>query len=377
MKPSDVQESKVSHGGGTAIAKKTSYETVHDLINKNTQGFAKALPSMIEPERFIRMSLTAIRKNPKLMNADSSSLMGALMLCAQTGLEPNTPLHHAALIPYGKEVEFQIEYRGYLQLAWNSGQIKMIDYGVIYTNDDYDYQKGLEPRLYHKPLLEGERGDPIMYYAMAELISGGKAFVVISHQDAMSHAKRFSKAYQRDIRSGKKNSPWSTDPESMGIKTALRELIDKKLPKSTDPQTAVMMKSAGLDSATAKVTDEDDVPDITFGYDTDEQIEDAEYEDEKHETKTVTREQAVEEKKPKKKQKKADDTTDYIAEASTLAANLLDAGGDPRSIIKQITGESNIVGNTPAKQQGEVLQSLADELKQYKSSTKNKKEGDL
>lgn len=207
--------------------------SIFEMIEKQRTGFALALPENYSADRFTRVAITALKTNPKLASCEPMSLLGALMLSAQLGLEPNSPLHEAALIPYGNQVQFIIEYRGLLKLVWNSGQIKFLDFDKVHENDEFIYSKGFNPEFIHKPLLKGDRGAVIAYYAQAELKSGGKVIHVMTKDEVIQHAKKFSKSFS--------SGPWKTDFDAMAFKTVLKQLADKKLPKST---TDITLNSA-------------------------------------------------------------------------------------------------------------------------------------
>lgn len=176
---------------------------------------ALALPSVITPERFTRMALTAISSNSKLEQCTEHSFLGAMMNAAQLGLEPNTPLGQAYLIPYGNQCQFQIGYKGLIDLAHRSGEFTNIYAEVVYEKDEFDYELGLEPRLVHKPTLT-DRGEPIYYYAVYKLKNGGFGFKIMSKEDVEDFRKKYSKA---------KNSPWVTNFDEMAKKTVLKQVL--------------------------------------------------------------------------------------------------------------------------------------------------------
>lgn len=192
---------------------------------------AKALPSVITAERFTRMALTAISTNPKLANCTPQSFMGALMNAAQLGLEPNTPLGQAYLIPFknGKtgnlETQFQIGYKGLVDLAHRSGEFTNIYAKEVYEKDEFTYEYGLEPNLVHKPYTGDDRGQVILYYAIFKLVNGGFGFEVMSVADVTAHAKKFSQSFN--------NGPWRTNFDEMAKKTALKKVL-KYAPIKTD-----------------------------------------------------------------------------------------------------------------------------------------------
>ena len=105
------------------------------LIRRMEPQIRKALPSVITPERFTRMVLTALSSSPKLQACTPMSFMGAMMQAAQLGVEPNTPLGQAYLIPYGGVCQFQLGYKGLIDLAYRSGEVSSIQAHEVHEND--------------------------------------------------------------------------------------------------------------------------------------------------------------------------------------------------------------------------------------------------
>ena len=202
--------------------------TIRDYIKKMQGEIAKALPSVMTPERFTRIALSAVSANPKLNETTRGSFLGAMMQAAQLGLEPNTPLGQAYLIPYRNhgvlECQFQLGYKGLIDLAYRSGEVSTIQANVVYENDEFEYELGLEPKLRHVP-AKSDRGDPVFFYAVFRTKDGGYGFDVMSVDDVRAHAKKYSKAYS--------NGPWQTNFEEMAKKTVLKRVL-KYAPLKTD-----------------------------------------------------------------------------------------------------------------------------------------------
>lgn len=175
----------------------------------------KALPSVMTPDRFTRIALTAVSVNPKLGACTPESFCGAMMQAAQLGLEPNTPLGQAYLIPYGNQAQFQIGYKGLIELAHRSGEFKSIEAHTVHENDEFSYEYGLEPKLVHKPALK-DRGPVIAYYAVYTLRNGGFGFEVMSYEDVKKHKEKYSKA---------RFSPWNDNFDEMAKKTVLKKVL--------------------------------------------------------------------------------------------------------------------------------------------------------
>ena len=175
----------------------------------------KALPSVLTPERFTRMVMTALSTKPELQQCTPESFLGAMMQAAQLGVEPNTPLGQAYLIPYRNkgrlECQFQLGYKGLLDLAYRSGEVSVVDAQAVHENDEFSYEYGLDPKLKFKPSLK-DRGPVIAYYAMFKTKDGGYNFAVMSREDVENHAKQYSKAAATGY------SPWTSNFDAMAKK---------------------------------------------------------------------------------------------------------------------------------------------------------------
>lgn len=209
--------------------------TMQQYIRQMQGEIKKALPSVMTPERFSRIVLSALSANPKLAETTPQSFLGAMMTAAQLGVEPNTPLGQAYLIPYwnGKtkalECQFQLGYKGLIDLAYRSGEVSTIMAQVVYENDEFEYAFGLDPKLVHRP-SQHDRGEPVSVYAMFRTKDGGFGYEVMSMEDIRAHAQRYSKAYS--------SGPWQTNFEEMAKKTVLKRVL-KYAPLKSDFMRAV------------------------------------------------------------------------------------------------------------------------------------------
>ena len=224
---------------GTAVAEKKQ-KTIFDVIQAGTKQFATALPKHINSDRFVRIAITTIRQNPKLAQCNQESLLGALMVSAQLGLEPGV-LGQCYLIPYGRECQFQIGYKGMIELLRRSGQLKDIYAYSVYENDEFEMTYGLDRDLKHKPNLQN-KGNFIGCYCVAVLKDDARAFEYMTKEEIEAHGKKFSKTYG--------NGPWKTDFEAMAHKTVVKKML-KWLPLSVE-----FLEMANKDEKTFKVADE-------------------------------------------------------------------------------------------------------------------------
>jgi len=239
----------------TQVQTQQKQNTIFDLVQSKKNDFAMALGKSLDPERFVRISLTTLRQNPKLQACSAVSLLGALMQSAQLGLEPNL-LGQSYLIPFQNkgqlECQFQIGYKGLIKLFYNSPNAQLLDVHEVYSNDKFDYEFGLTPSLTHKPAISN-RGEVIAYYAIAKLKEGATSFAVLSKEDALNHAKKFSQAYKGGY------SPWSTNFDEMAKKTVIKMVL-KYMPLSTE---RFIMQDETVKHFDNTVIDMTESPDLT------------------------------------------------------------------------------------------------------------------
>lgn len=227
----------------TGAVSATKGKTMVDYIKAYEGAIKQALPSVITPERFLRMATTALSTTPKLQQCTPGSFIGAMLTAAQLGLEPNTPLGQAYLIPYTNrkkkvlpdgttkwetvdEVQMQIGYKGMIDLAYRSGEVELVQAQVVYENDTFECEYGLNPKLSHIP-ADSDRGEAIKVYALFKTKSGGYGFEVMSMDDVRKHAQKYSQAYSSSY------SPWAKNFEEMAKKTVLKKVL-KYAPMKSD-----------------------------------------------------------------------------------------------------------------------------------------------
>lgn len=229
-----VLEQKAVLGKNQPV-KLTKNMTIADMVKVLEPEIRRALPTVLTPERFTRMALSAINNTPELANCTPMSFIAALMNAAQLGLEPNTPLGQAYLIPYKNkgilECQFQLGYKGLIDLAYRTGKIQMIQAHVVREFDFFEYQYGLNPRLVHRPGAL-DRGEITYVYGLFKLSNGGYGFEVSNKADMDAFAAKYSKSF------GGKFSPWVDNYEDMAKKTIIKRAL-KYAPVSSDFQKAL------------------------------------------------------------------------------------------------------------------------------------------
>lgn len=212
------------------IKKDEPIRSMQGLVVKMQDQIKAALTgTALAPERFTRIVLTTLSSNRQLQQCKPETFLGAMMQAAQLGVEPNTPLGQAYLIPYRNhgqlECQFQLGYKGYLSLFYRSGG-KDLQAHEVYENDTFEFEFGLEPKLRHVPAMR-DRGQVIAYYAVWRTQDGGYGFDVMSVEDVREHMRKFSKAAEKGF------SPWSTNFDEMAKKTVIKKAL-KYAPLSTE-----------------------------------------------------------------------------------------------------------------------------------------------
>ena len=213
-----------------------------DLIAARKTQIAQVLPREIKPERFAHIALNAVRTTPRLVDCTADSFLGGLIQSSILGLEPNTVMGHAYLIPFWNsrksayEAQFIPGYRGLVELARRSGSLRTIAANVVREGDVFEYEYGIEERLRHVPANAFDPDAEMLFaYAYAKLDGGFCQFVVMRAGEVLAirnnspgwkHAVKMAKKYNRDP-----DSPWHTHPDQMWAKTAIRRLY-KFLPAS-------------------------------------------------------------------------------------------------------------------------------------------------
>ena len=225
-----------------ALATKPKAATVSDkgtlehlMANASFQtSLQTVLPKHLTPERVVKMALVAASRQPLLYKCTQASILQSIMKAAELGLDCSGTLGRAYLVPYfnskigAYEAQFLVGYQGLIELARRSGNIARIESRVVYANDQFTVEYGLDQKLVHKPSLNGDRGKLTCVYAVAELTDGSRQIEVMTLDEVESIRSR-SKA--------KDSGPWKTDYSEMARKTVIRR-IAKYLPLSTELQKA-------------------------------------------------------------------------------------------------------------------------------------------
>ena len=198
-----------------ALAKTQKPKNIAQLLNDadTKEQLALAMPKHVDKDRWNRIALTCVRKNPKLMRCDPLSLLARFMDLSSLGLEPDGRMAH--LIPFKDEVTLIIDFKGIVDIVRRSGEVDQILADVICENDEFDYQKGTGAFLKHKVDLKNKdgRGEVIGAYSFVKLKDGSEDFDVMTRSE-IDKVRQASKTPDK--------GPWKDWFEEMAKKTVFR-----------------------------------------------------------------------------------------------------------------------------------------------------------
>lgn len=213
----------------------------------------KRIESLLQERapQFTTSLITAVNNNYMLQQCEPETVISAALTAASMDLPINPNLGFAALVPYkvgrtGKyQCQFQIMWKGFVQLAQRSGRYKTISAVPVYAGQlkANDPLRGIVFDWEIKPKKDA---DPIGYAAYFELLNGFEKTLYMTRHQVDDHGKKYSQSYKKDIRDKEQKSLWSTDFNSMALKTVLKQLISKFGPMSTIIEKALESDQAVL-----------------------------------------------------------------------------------------------------------------------------------
>jgi recombination protein RecT len=206
-----------------ATKRQLAAKQLNALFERSASELKKILPAGTTPERIARVTLTAARKNPALLDCDPHSLIAAVFQASSLGLEIDI-LGSAYLVPYKDQVQLIIGYKGYIDLVYRSPRVVSIQAHTVHTNDIFNMRNGSKPFLEHEQADEPSeeiRG----FYAIAHLTNGGCLWYYMSKKQIEAHRDKFSSDYKYKKSKGyENNSVWAQHFSSMAKKTVLHQL---------------------------------------------------------------------------------------------------------------------------------------------------------
>lgn len=236
----------------TAPAKPSLAKVAEDGIRGQFDRFKLVMPASLDIDRFNNLVVGLVKRDRDLIQCfaterGKTSLVLAAIECAAVGLEPNTPLKEAVILPRRNnkantvEAQLIIEYRGIVKLARRSGELSTVYAEVVHERDEFEYDLGTEGFIRHK-LYNGDEdpGELAYCYAVAKFKDGGIQFTVVPRRIVHNRHRARSDSWKSER--GRAYSPWTTDPEAMWRKTAIR-VLEPFLPLTAEARAAVQQEA--------------------------------------------------------------------------------------------------------------------------------------
>lgn len=215
-------------------------ETIVDAAKMVRQFAARIVGEERATEFATHVSIMA-KQDPKIAQCDPVSILKGMMACVRLDMMPNTPEQYVALIPYGRELQFQVMYRGLTQLAYNSGIVNKIDAQLVFPEDEWNIEEGTERKLVHKWTVESltrdrtKADEALFVYSTAVMNTGEKAFQIMTQSEIKQIKDQAVKATGNE-------TPWSKWQAEQYKKTVVKRFA-KLLPKSsTDNRLAYALQ---------------------------------------------------------------------------------------------------------------------------------------
>lgn len=210
-----------------------------------SEGYKRLINNTLgDPKRaakFIAAISSAVATNSSLQQCDAGSILSGALLGEALNLSPSPQLGQYYLVPFKDKAQFQLGYKGYIQLAIRSGQYKDIDVIEVREGEYLGRDKitGKHQFEFIEDEVERENKPIIGYMAYFEYLNGFYKNLYWSKEKMQKHALEYSQAYASDVKKGTSYSFWTKDFNGMAFKTMLRQLISKWGIMSIDMQEAL------------------------------------------------------------------------------------------------------------------------------------------
>ena len=230
------------------------------LNNENVRSGIAKIVGEIRMKTFVPSIISAYQANPALSRCTNQSIVSVAVMGESLQLPPSPQLGYYYFVPYKskkniggqwvetEEAQFQLGWRGYIQLAIRSGMYRNIVVNAV--KDGEAIYNPITEDITLNPIMDPEeraKARTIGYYGMFELTTGFRKQIFRPYAEIYEHAKTYSKSFRYDLSSGKKTSVWSTNFDAMAKKTLIRQLLSKWGIMSVEMQNAFVNDMSVID----------------------------------------------------------------------------------------------------------------------------------
>jgi recombination protein RecT len=228
-----------------------------DLLHRYRDRFAKVASANLSADSLLQLGLTAMGRNAELQACTPQSILRALMVANQLGLDPTGVLGQGYLIPYKRTATFIPGYKGLMDLARRTGIVVGIEAHVVYDHEQFEMSYGIVPVLVHKPVYRGasDAAKAVGAYGIIRLRGDAVPLIEWMSKEDIERIRKRSRAGD--------SGPWVTDWPQMARKTVLRRVLNYA-PVSRETRIAMAVEDRFEDEGeAADVSDLLPMPDLS------------------------------------------------------------------------------------------------------------------
>jgi recombinase, phage recT family len=203
-------------------------------------------------QQFVAGLLSIVTNNNLLAKATNESIMTAAMKAAVLNLPIEPSLGYAYIVPYKNQAQFQVGYKGLIQLAQRSGQVTRLNAGEVYESQYKGFNPLTEDLEVDMTAIPKENEKVVGYFAFMRLVNGFEKTVFWTKERVQAHGKKYSQSFSS------KYSPWQSDFDAMARKTVLKHMLSTYAPLSTELQEAI-----AADNADSTISNKNEIKDVT------------------------------------------------------------------------------------------------------------------
>lgn len=234
-----VEKKQVSLKQNAALAQVKQMLTDENIKKRFQDVLGKKAP------QFMASIVNVMAASMQLKMCDPNSIMSAALIAASFDLPIDSNLGFAAIVPYKKSAQFQMMYKGFIQLAIRTGQYEKMNCSEVYEDEIKSYNPITGECEFVSDFAQthqrenGETDKIVGYYAWFRLGSGFTKELYMSKSEVINHAKKYSQSYRYDLKDKKTSSKWSTEFDAMAKKTVIKMLLSKWGILSVEMQRAI------------------------------------------------------------------------------------------------------------------------------------------
>lgn len=223
-----------------------------------TEAIRKQMKSLLGDKagHFMMAIVGVVEGTPQLQDCEPQSIINSAIASATLDLPIEKNLGYAYIVPYKDKAQFQMSYKGYIQLALRSGQYKYINSIEIKEGEleNYNLLTGEFNFKFIEDINQRLEAKTIGYASYIEFTNGFRNTLYMTKEQIEEHAKKYSQSYGYDLSKGYSNSNWSKNFDSMALKTVLKLNLSKFGVLSVSVQKALQIDGSSINSISEEGT---------------------------------------------------------------------------------------------------------------------------